>query len=215
MNAAHALDLVVLVPGADEAAGVDTLLSRRTESLGIRPPRYELLRHPNRDPGCFHTSPAVLRPYTRRAAHALVIFDHEGSGQEATEAGRVESDLRRRLALSGWEDRAEAIALRPEFEIWVWTESPVLDRVLGWGERSPAIRGWLRDRGLWPEGQAKPSRPKECFQKVLRQLARRSTSAVFAELAAQVGLAGCTDPSFLRFREVLRAWLPPERGKGS
>jgi hypothetical protein len=77
------LDLVVVLPGDDEMAGIGALLTKRTESLGIRPPSHKLLKHPNRDPGCFHTSPDVLRPYTRQAAHALVVFDHEGSGQEA------------------------------------------------------------------------------------------------------------------------------------
>ena len=99
-----------------------------------------------------------------------------------------------------------------EFEIWVWTDSPVLERLLGWSGHSPGLRIWMADHALWPRDALKPPRPKESLEKVLRQVARRSTTAVFADLAASLGLETCKDPAFVRLREILTCWFPCERG---
>ncbi len=208
MTTGPALDLVVLVPGADERETLDELLARRPSSLGIREVCYQLLKHTQRDPGCFQTGPQILQPYQHLAAHALVVFDHEGSGQENRSISDVTEDLKRRLRLSGWGQRAEVVVIKPELEVWVWSDSPEVDRVLGWGGSSPRLRPWLAEQGAWPEGAVKPPRPKESLERALRQVRIRRSAAIYRDLAARVGLVRCRDASFLRLKRILQAWFP-------
>lgn len=207
MTGAGELDLIILVPGKDERETFDTLLSVRGNSLGIGKIRYNILVHPRRDPGCFHEAADVLQPYIKRAQRALVVFDHEGSGQESRPAGEVARDVKERMAVSGWEGRVAVLLLRPELETWVWSDSPEVDRIAGWQNRKPPLRRWLRDSGLWPEGHAKPPRPKECFQEALRQAKMRRSSAIYRELAAYVSLERCSDDAFLEFKRLIRSWF--------
>jgi len=101
------LDLVVLVPGKDDRQAVDGLLRDRRRSLGIRAIRYQVLVHPRRDAGCFHEAPAILQTFQRRASRALVILDHEGSGQERLAPVDVAAELKHRFAASGGGDCSE------------------------------------------------------------------------------------------------------------
>jgi hypothetical protein len=208
MMAADTLDLVVLVPGKDERETLDGLLSRHS-ALGIRPLDYRILDpHPRRDPGCFHEAPQDLQPFLLKAQHALVMFDREGSGQEQRSAGEIARDVEGRLRGAGWDDRARALVLDPELEIWVWSDSPHVEKVLGWGDRSPGLREWLREAGLLNTQQIKPDRPKECFDAAIRQARVQRSSALFRRLAEQVSLSRCQDPCFTALRAILTEWFP-------
>lgn len=210
MNGGPALDLVILVSGADEREVLDELLSARRPSLRIRPIRFRIVKHPRRDPGCFQEAPQLLQPFQAQATHALVILDHEGSGQENRAADEVVADLRDRLARSGWGDRAEVLLLQPELEVWIWSDSPWVDRVLGWEGREPSLRQWLLRQGLWQASAAKPPRPKESLQAALRESTMRRSAAIYRELAAKVSLDRCSDTSFVRLQVILRNWFAHE-----
>ncbi|HYM62891.1 MAG TPA: hypothetical protein VEZ11_18540 [Thermoanaerobaculia bacterium] len=202
-----ALDLVVLTPGEAESWVVEALLSQRHVSLGIRRIRFRVLKHRRHDPGCFRESVQFLRDYQLSARHALVLFDHEGSGKEATSALEVASDVRGRLAAAGWADRADAVVLVPELEVWVWSDSPELDRALGWPVRGVQLRDWLCERGWLAPGEAKPRRPKEALETAL-DLSRFPRSAdLYEKIALTVGLNRCTDPSFLTFKSIITRWF--------
>jgi hypothetical protein len=209
MNDAAVLDLVTLVPGKDERETLDELLSSRRDSLGIRQIQYEILVHTRRDPGCFHEAPDVLQPYVRRARCSMVLLDHEGSGQEDRPAAQVVGDLKRRMESSGWSGRTEILLLQPELENWVWSDSPEVDRALGWRGRDQPLRLWLREKGWWPEGAVKPARPKECLQAALREVQMRRSSAIYRDLASRVSLDRCQDPAFALLRATLREWFGP------
>ena len=202
------LDLVILVPGKDDRETLDGLLKSRRESLGIRPVKYELLVHQHRDPGCFHEAPNVLQPFQRRARNALVMFDHEGSGLEERSRDDVIADLKGRISASGWGDRGEVILLEPELEIWVWSDSPNVDAVLGWTGHMPRLRDWMSEKGLWQTGEPKPKRPKESLIAALREVRMRRSSAIYRRLAEGVGLERCQDDEFQRLRILLRGWFP-------
>ena len=208
MTPVRELDLVLLVPGKDERETLDAILSRRHLSLGIRRVRYEIFRHPRKDGGVFSEAVEVLRSLQRRAHHALAVFDHEGSGQEDRPANEVEADLRTRLRASGWQDRADVLVIQPELEIWVWSDSPQVDAALGWAGRLPALRSWLRERGCWEQGLAKPLRPRECLLAALREARTQYSSAIFRRLAESVGLERCHDESFRRLKQLLQSWFP-------
>jgi len=207
MNSKESLDLVVLVPGKDDFETLDALLSTRTQSLKIKPPRYKILTHPRHDPGCFHGAQDVLQPLQRSAKHALVVFDHSGSGQENKTPDVVAHDVKDRLSRSGWGDRAEVLVLCPELEVWIWSDSPHVEAVLEWENRAQRLREWLLNRGLWPREHTKPHDPKRCLEETLRKTGIRRSSAVYRELAERVGLDNCTDAAFLRLKEILQAWF--------
>lgn len=208
MNGEFPLDLVVLVPGKDEREALDGLLSARGRSLQIRPLRSEMLVHPRRDPGCFHEAPAVLQPYQQRAAHALVLFDHEGSGQEQRSTEALVRDVEGRLSGSGWGDRARVLIIQPELEVWVWSDSLEVDIALGWEGRMPRLRDWLVERGFWPSDHLKPTRPKESFLAALREVRMKRSSSIYRQLAERVGLERCQDRSFADLKLLLGAWFP-------
>ncbi len=212
MNATPPLDLIIVVAGKDDRESLDGLLSSRRKSLGIRDIRYEILVHVRRDSGCFREAPALLQTFQRRASRALVVFDHEGSGQEARPAEEVTSDLRDRLRRSGWGDRAEVIIIRPELEVWVWSDSLHVDAVLGWKGRKPPLREWLRNHGLWPRDHLKPPDPRKSLLEALREAQMQKSSALYRRLAETVSLKYCQDEGFKRLKEILRSWFPEQEG---
>lgn len=103
-------DLVALVPDNDYQEALRGLLTKRTLSLRIRPITFTIHKHARHDPGCFNTAPELLAGFLREAHHALVVFDHEGSGAEAMACADAAHHLRERLARRGWGDRAAVVS---------------------------------------------------------------------------------------------------------
>jgi hypothetical protein len=201
-------DLVVLVADGDMEFAIRGLL-RRPQALPIRSLRVEIHRHLQRDPGCFLTAHDFLRPFASRSAHGLVLFDKQGCGREETSRESLEVVVENRLSAAGWGERAAAVALDPELEIWVWSDSPQVDRCLGWEGRRPPLRQWLRTEGLLSEGARKPHDPKTALRKALRAGGKGASAAIFEELASGVSLDRCADPAFLKLRRLLASWFPP------
>jgi len=210
MGEAPEEDLVVLVPGRDEQAALEGLLSR-PEALGIRPVGPVFYRHPDRDAGCLLRAHLFLRPQVRRFRHALVLFDRVGCGREPRSREELEAEVQSRMSASGWGDRAAAVVIDPELEAWVWSDSPHVAEELGWARRQPALDEWLVAQGLLTEGQVKPPDPKETVHRALREAAKGRSSAIYAQLAETVGLGRCVDPAFAKLREVLLRWFAADR----
>lgn len=200
-------DLVVLVADKNMEAAVGGLLSR-PQALGMRPIQFDVYIHPYRDPGCFDSGHDFLRPFTRQYAHGLLMFDRVGSGQDQRSGVELETETQRRLSSNGWDDRADAIVLDPELEVWVWSDSPHVDRCLGWEGRSPDLRTWLRDQSLWQRSTAKPSDPKTAVESALRLVRKPRSSSIYADLANSVSVQRCKDTAFMKFRQTLAGWFP-------
>lgn len=208
----EAQDLVVLVPDADIEQTVGGLLSR-ADGLGLRPLRWTVARHPDRDPGCRVRAAEFLRPYLPRFSRALVVFDREGCGSSAPRE-RIQETVERELFSNGWRDRAKAIVIDPELEAWLWNGSPRVAEELGWGGDYPGLRDHLAGQGLWPDAAAKPPEPKRAAREAMRTARVRSRSrrspAKFRRLASQVStgvLSGCQDPAFGDLIDALRRWF--------
>ena len=199
-------DLVVLVADGNMYSAMQGLLSR-PESLGIRSVRFNIFVHVERDPGCFLRGHDFLRPMANRYAHGLLLFDRMGSGQEVQEKEALERTVNDRLANTGWGDRAAAIVLDPELEVWVWSDSPEVDRCLGWKGQPHDLRGWLGNQGLWPHGSSKPGNPKRAVELALRQMNKPRSSSIYIQLAKSVSLQKCTDPAFNSFKEIMKKWF--------
>jgi len=206
-------DLVVLVPDRNMEYAVRGILARR-QSLGIRDVAVELHSHPAHDPGCFTNGPEFLLFAVKKAAHALVLFDHHGSGQDHTlDRSAMEADVEQRLAAAGWEGRCAAVVIAPELENWVWSASPHVDTALGWAGRTPPLRTWLQEQGHWAENDPKPADPKEAMLAAIRVAGKSRTSRIYADLAGTVGFNQCTDEAFSKLRCVLREWFGEHDGR--
>lgn len=199
-------DLVVLVPDRNVEATLGGLLAAPAR-LGIRKLTFEIYVHVHRDPGCFLTAHEFLRPFAGRSAHGLVVFDRIGCGREALQAEALEEAVRSRLRDSGWADRAAVVAIDPELEIWVWSDSPHVASCLGWEGGIRELRSWMASEGLWAPEHPKPADPKRAVERVLRQVRKPRSSAIYERLALSVGLDRCRDPSFARLRGILTGWF--------
>lgn len=200
-------DLVVLAADKDMEETIIGLLDRH-QSIGIRPVDIDIYRHPGRDSGCRTQGATFLRSFCNRFNHAVLIFDHEGSGGESIPAAKLEKELEGQLARNGWQQRASAIVIEPELESWVWSNSPEVDHVAGWGGRIPSLRKWLADEGFLNEGSTKPERPKEAFRYALRHVRKQPSAALFKRLAQRVSFQQCEDRAFQKLISKLQEWYP-------
>lgn len=112
-----------------------------------------------------------------------------------------------RLDATDWNGRCGVVVIDPELESWVWSDSVQVDHALGWDGRIPALRAWLTDEGFAFNSQGKPDQPKDAMEAALKSVGKPRSSAVFAALAARVSLSRCVDPSFVRFKELLKGWF--------
>lgn len=183
-------------------------LLKRPEAIGIRPIEKDILVHPEHDPACARHGVRFLNMFSEQYRHALLMFDHEGSGRESVAPAELQEDLNAEFARSVWDDRAKAIVLLPELEAWVWSDSPKVDEVAGWRNRSPGMRSWLVEEGWMETENAKPDRPKEAFGAALKEANVPRSASLYEQIASQVSLRRCQDASFLRFRAALQAWFP-------
>jgi len=201
-------DLICLVADKDIEETLRALLGRH-QALDIRETVHDILSHPERDPGCRLRAQDFLRPYHGRYDHALVVFDREGCGREEPSRAEIEDDLEKKLRASGWEgDRAAVVVIDPEVEAWIWSESPHVDAVLGWGGKSPNLRSWLVERSFLDPEALKPRRPKEAMDEAIRKAGKPRSSSLFRQLAERVSVSKCSDPAFAKLRETLSMWFP-------
>lgn len=202
-------DLVVLVADKNMEAAVTGLLSRK-KSLGIRDISNTVYVHPGKDPGCVTKGDTFLRSFAAGYQHALLMFDREGCGREELSRQTLEEDLENRLARNGWANRAVAIVIDPELEMWVWSASPQVDRILGWSNRGNDLRSWLIEKELWRDGFPKPDQPKKAVEKALEFVRTARSSSIYLQLAHKVSLERCLDSAFVKFKTTLKKWFPEE-----
>lgn len=200
-------DLICLVADRNSEASLEAIL-RRPQSLAIRPVTFVIRTHPEKDPGCYLKGHSFLRPFRGRYRHAVVMFDREGCGGERLSRAELEGEVEGRLQVNGWNDRARVVVIDPELESWVWSDSPEVERALGWAGRSPVLRSWLSEKGFFREGIMKPERPKEAVEAALRVVHKPRSSAIYQDLATSVSLWRCSDPAFARLRAALQGWFP-------
>src|SRR5207245_2213346 len=59
---------------------------------------FDILVHPRRDPACAREAHSFLRPFVHQFTHALVVYDHQGSGFEHRASGDVGREVAEKLA---------------------------------------------------------------------------------------------------------------------
>lgn len=198
--------VIILVADKNMEQTVEGVCSR-PQSIGIRTFGYRTVVHPGRDPGCLLEGTEFLSVFQSQFTHALVMFDRIGCGRETASREQLENEMEAALSRSGWGSQAAAIVIDPELDVWVWSDSPHVERILGWHGRQPSLRQWLVDQDWLVQGNSKPSQPKEAMERALRQVRTPRSSALYRQLAQQVSLARCTDNAFLKFTATLQRWF--------
>ena len=200
-------DLIILAADKDMEHALRGLLER-PEALGIRPIEKDILVHPEHDPACARRGIGFLNMFSEQYRHSLLMFDHEGSGRESITPTELQEDINADFTRSVWGNRAEVIVLSPELEAWIWSDSPKVDAVAGWRNRSPGMRPWLVEEGWMETENSKPDRPKEAFDAALKNANVPRSASLYEQIASKVSLRRCQDASFLRFKTVLKTWFP-------
>lgn len=204
-------DLVVLVADSNMKAVLKTLLEKRQSSLGIRVQTFDVYVHFRHDPGVYHEAGMFLKPFTEQYCYALVLFDFKGSGAKGAPR-QAEAKVQQDLNAGGWKGRSAAIAIVPELEAWVFSNSPHVVQQLAGGDKETYNRVLVK-YGIAPPCSVKPSDPKEAMEELLRKRRRPRSSAIYASLAEKVSLEDCKDPAFGRLQDVLRRWLGEEESQ--
>lgn len=206
MNQQKQKDLYVLVADLDMLQTMEKLLNRNAK-LGIRPIKYAVAKHLNRDPGCRTNASQYLRVHIRDYQYALVMFDKKGSGDDASRE-EIQDEVERDLANNGWRDRSKAVVIDPELETWVWTGSNYVPRILGCEGQYEQLKSWLAAEGLWPSSCAKPPDPKRAMRAALHKGRRRVSAQLFGQLAKSTTIRQCQDSAFNELKDTLQLWFP-------
>lgn len=196
-------DLVLLVPDKNTEFTVRGALSR-PDALGIRPIDFQILVEQGRDGGVRRRGSQILSVQQARFSHALLLLDYEGSGSSLSPV-RFESELDAELAMA-WGDRAKAIVIDPEVDVWMWGAETHL-RVMSDWRFSEGIRPWLESQSFAFMVSGKPVRPKEALEAVCRRTQIPRSSARYEEIARGISLTRCEDEAFLRLRASVVAWF--------
>jgi hypothetical protein len=202
-------NLIILVADRNTQFLMQGLLIRH-KSFGIidlSASLEHIFVHIQRDAGCYNGCSEFLRPYTKYYEHALVIFDHEGSGQESKSREEIEDELENKLSLSGWGKRARVVVLEPEIESWVWSDSPHVEIILGWESHNPDLKTWLINKKFNKINEIKPERPKEAVEEAMREVRKPRSSSIYQQIGEKVSFKKCTDESFLKLKHSLKEWF--------
>jgi hypothetical protein len=198
-------DLVLLVADKNAHFALKGALER-PNAFGIRPIQFEFRVHPGRDGGTRKTGPDVLALERRRFQHGLLVFDFEGCGSDLHNAVILENQMDERLR-NHWNDKAKAIVINPELDVWVWGADNAIEAAIDW-PGGKGIREWLREQGFTFEANEKPTRPKEALEAALQIPNQPRSSALYQHIASRISLAHCKDEAFIRLRNQLLAWFP-------
>ncbi len=162
------------------------------------------------DPGLYVRANELLRPLAADYAHAVVIVDEEWEGSPGADA--IERALRGHLNDAGWsEANSLALVVRPEADVWLWSDSPHSATALGWASWD-VLRPALEQQGFLAAGRAKPERPKEAAEWALRNCGKKAprSAALYRQVSSQVSIQRCEDDALTRLLKALRAWFPAE-----
>lgn len=169
------------------------------------PAREVFSSSPYTDGGVCKHCVELLRGYQRTHHRALVVIDQQFGAERP--ASEVQRGMKIRLSRSGWGDRVQVIVIDPELEVWLWQDNPNVPRALN---HRGDLRKDLMSSGDWPVDCAKPFKPKETIQRLIRANRAGTPMAVYAKIAERVSVEGCVDGAFITLRETLRSWFPTE-----
>lgn len=210
-------DLLFRPADSNMAEAIRGLLEREQvhQVIGCRPFDFDARRDIRvatgaNDPGLFTRAADLLRPFRGEYRHVVVIVDEEWQGSPG--AAAIHQRLEAHLTDAGWPPPdGLALVVRPEVDVWLWSDSPHSANALGWpswNELRPALEG----QGWMGEDDVKPSRPKEAAEWALRHGAGnvKRSSALYRKVAGKVSVRRCEDSALDTLLDALRRWFPEE-----
>jgi len=208
-------DCVFLLADSTMRACFDGFISRENFHLSLKcgridiDPTYDIIvAAGDHDPGLYTRAHETLRPYLNTHHHAVVVLDAEWDGSPGT--ADIRMHIESMLSANGWKsDHIAVIVIDPELENWIWQRNVHVAKAIGFG----SLRDLFTDtdlRNAWPEGQHKPSSPKETLITVLRKNDIPLSASIYKKITKQVSVSDCSDRAFLQLVEKLRNWFPPD-----
>jgi hypothetical protein len=160
------------------------------------------------DPGIYVRASELLRGFVAEHARVVVLLDEEWDGSPG--ADEIERALRVHLDFAGWtEENSVALVVKPEADVWLWSDSPHSATALGWSSWNE-LRPALEQKGFLVAGQKKPTRPKEAAEWALSQSGKPRSSTLYRQVSSQVAVRRCEDDALTRLLTVLCKWFPSE-----
>jgi len=211
-------DIVFLVADKNMEEVFSAFLSRDGfhHSLGCDPFKFDagidVHRHPRKDPGVYNEAGAFLETYRDSHYCAVVVLDSQWEGSPGAEKikAKIESELKGR-----WE-RYAVIVIDPELEQWIWVSRrgadnsfevhPHVASCLKYTKDKP-LHQVLSDNGNWDNERAKPKRPKDAVEGILKQTRTPRSSAIYRSIVEKVSVKGCQDDAFKSLVAKLQDWF--------
>lgn len=204
-------DCIFLLADKNMQAAFEGFLTRQAfhQSLGCESFSFDIaVAAGDNDPGLYTRGHELLRPYQVTHRHAVIVLDAEWEGSPGKEA--IVSHIDEQIAATGWmEGQFTVIVIDPELENWIWQQNDHVARGLGFASRAELMAD-TDLQAAWPQGQSKPSSPKETLEALLRKRRIPRSSSIYKQITAQVSAQRCQDSAFQRLIERLKAWFPQE-----
>jgi len=206
-------DCVFLLADRNMRASFEGFFSRQSfhQSLGCGPigvdPMQDLIvAAGDNDPGLYTRAHELLRAFINTHSHAVVVLDAKWDGSPG--ATDISTHIEAMLSTNGWQPESVAVVvIEPELENWIWQRNAHVAKGIGFDN----IESLLADQDLrraWPDGQDKPSSPKETLEAILRKKRIPRSSAIYKKITTQISVNYCKDKAFLYLVEKLRQWFP-------
>ncbi len=198
-------DILFLVADGNMERLFEGLLPRIPTVSNTAPFSFDILVNPTHDAGNLNDSHEYLRPFIRQYKYAIVVFDHEGCGEESIPAEIIEEKVSKELDRNGWEGRNKVVVIDPELENWIWAGSLKIKEAINW-KSSQEVEEWLKQTYSFNDN-GKPNRPKEAFESALRYARTPRSSSIYKKIASAVSYKHCTDRAFLELLKTLKEWF--------
>lgn len=144
--------------------------------------------------------------YMETHERLVVMLDQQFGGERP--ADEIRGEILERLQSNGWsDDKADVVVINPELEVWVWQDNPHVTAILGYSGGG-SLRDALLNTKEWPEGQHKPTNPKDLFKAVCRRHGTPYNTSLYRDIVERVSVRHCTDPAFQQIAGTLQRWFP-------
>lgn len=201
-------DLLVLVADKNMEFIMRGLLPRIPLIENTRDFSYEIISHPERDPGVYNHSSEFLRPFINSHQYVLAILDRIGCGQEGYTRLEIEKKICSLLSKNGWGNRAVSIVIDPELENWIWVNLATMQDVITW-DNQLNLFDWLHHNNWKDRNSLKPACPKEAFEQILEISGTPRSSSLYLEISSRASYKNCVDPAFQKMISQLKQWFIP------
>jgi hypothetical protein len=176
-------------------------------------PKLDLFYHPGKDAGVHADAHKFLSLYQRSHSNAVVMLDFAFNDNLTTKkVNDLQEEIMQNLVGSGWaEECVHVMVINPELEVLMWQEDTQgIEAIIEYPRKTPSLRDWLKDRGLWDEGLPKPSDPKAAIDLIRKQSwgKKKTHSQIFKRVANGVSFKNCQDPAFTGLWAQLQSWYP-------